>query len=708
MTELEEKLNAKIPGDDTGIEIRHGMCDMCTPLCHCGVDCYVKDNRIIKIEGTKGHPMNDGSLCTKGAANRGFVYREDRITTPLRRVGPRGSGRFEPITWDEAYDEIAEKLLGARRDYGANSVMFYSGYAKWYRFMLQRLAFDFGSINYGTESSTCFTANRMAWITMTGKFARPDMMNAKLYLAWGTATHYSRWTNANNLDNFKRRGGTVICVDPRITPGTERDADLHLRLRPGTDGLLANCIAGIIIRRGWHDKEYIQKYVHGFEQYSEYVCSIMPEEAARVTGVSVSDIEKAAELIAKTKPMSLENSPGSIIHQTNGYQSARAIFALSVITGNYNRPGGNMPLDFAFCEQGAGFRTHDEEFAVETMPEGYGDRVGAKRFPVWAKLVTQCQCADLARQILEGTPYPIKAMFACGMNYRMFPGDADIKRALEKLDFFVDVDLFMTDSAKLADIVLPCCSSFEREEFKVYPGGFAKYYAPVIEPLGQCRDDGRIISELCAKLGIEDEYLLGGYRKCIERVLRGTGIDIDALIASPLPSKVPADIMMKPVPEGYVKGGCRTSSGKLELYSELIHDCGPDYEPLPKFEPVAKLPNEDYPLSFHSGVRIPNTIHSRLHNVPWARVLRPDAMADISIEDAARLGIERGDDIIITSDNASIRVKANPTAMAAPGQVYVAHGYPEADSSSLISPTDLDKYSGFPGYLSGRCRIERA
>ena len=162
MTELEAKIKAKIPGPDTGIEVKRTMCDMCTPLCHCGIDAYVKDGRVVKIEGTKGHPMNNGVLCTKGANNRAYIYRSDRLTTPLRRTGKRGSGKFEPIGWDEAYDEIAKNLLAARERDGANSVMFYSGYGKWYRFMLQRMAHEFGSVNYGAESSTCFTANRMA------------------------------------------------------------------------------------------------------------------------------------------------------------------------------------------------------------------------------------------------------------------------------------------------------------------------------------------------------------------------------------------------------------------------------------------------------------------------------------------------------------------------------------------------------------------
>ncbi|OLA24985.1 MAG: hypothetical protein BHW25_05655 [Faecalibacterium sp. CAG:82-related_59_9] len=162
MTELERKIKAKIPGPDTGIEVRHTICDICSPGMHCGINAYIKDGKVIKIEGIDGHPSNDGRLCTKGLSNRQYIYREDRLLTPLKRVGKRGEGKFEPITWDEAYAEIAKGLNAAKAKYGAESVAFYSGYSKWYRQMLRRLAYAFGSPNYGCESSACYTAAFMA------------------------------------------------------------------------------------------------------------------------------------------------------------------------------------------------------------------------------------------------------------------------------------------------------------------------------------------------------------------------------------------------------------------------------------------------------------------------------------------------------------------------------------------------------------------
>lgn len=708
MATIEEKIKAKIPGADTGIEIRRTLCDICTPLCHCGLDAYVKGGQVIKVEGTEGHPMNGGVLCTKGANNRAYIYRKDRIKTPLKRIGVRSEGKFEPISWDDAYDIIAQNLSKTKQTYGANAVAFYSGYDKWYRFLLQRFAFAFGSVNYGSESSTCFTAGRMAWETMTGKFARPDLQNTKLFVAWSSSTHYSRFNNANNFDQLKRRGGKIIIIDPRITPAVQRIADLHLRIKPGTDGLLANCIAGLIIKNGWHDKEYITKFVHGFGPYAAYVCSLNIEEVSQITAVPAADIQKAAEMIGQTKPTAIENAPGSIIHQNNGFQAARAIFALSAITGNYDRLGGNIPLDFSFCEQGADYHTGDEEFALELMPTGYEERVGAKKYPLWAKLVTQMQAAELPHQILTGSPYPIRSVFACGMNYRIFSEPEYTKKAMESLDFFVDIDLFMTDTAKMADIVLPACSSFEREEFKAYPGGFGAYYTPAIEPLFESRSDARILQELAIKMNLPDEHLKAGYRHCIEHILQEAGLDINEMLESDLPIKSKATHSF--VPEAYLRGGCATKSGKLELYSELIADLSDEagkFNPLPEYTPTTPAPTREYPLQLLTGVRIPNAIHTRLHSVPWAKALRPEPMADISVEDAAALGLNQGDPIRIYSPCGEIFVKANPTEMVSPGQVYMFHGYPSADVSSLLSREHPDPYSGFPGYTSGICNIEK-
>ncbi len=707
MTELEKKIAAKIPGEDTGIEVRKSICGVCAPAYHCGLDVYVKDGKLLKVEGTKGHPMNNGLLCTKGASNRAFIYQENRIKTPLRRVGPRGSGKFEPITWDEAYREIADRLNELKAKYGPESVAFFAGYEKWFRLMLQRFAYVFGSPNFGSESSACFTASMLGWIDLTGHHGRPDMAKSKLHLGWSAATHHSRYLTAKGIDDFKARGGKVIIVDPRYTPASQRIADLYLRVKPGTDGLLANGIAGVIIRNGWQDQEYMEKYAHGWKEYSDHVTSLDIEEVSRITTVPVELIEKAADMIAHTKPMSIDANPTSIIHQTNGYQTVRSIFALSVVTGNYDKAGGNVPMDFTFSYQGAGFNTREVAFETNRAPASLPNRIGAVRYPVWASLTPQMQAVDLPRQIVEETPYPIRGLLALGLNHRIFGEPDYFAKALEKLEFFVNVDPFWTDTCPYADLILPACTSFERDQMLVYPGGFAKYYTPVIDPVGEARPDSTILQDLANLMDLDDELLKGGYKKCIEWVFQDTGYDIDELIASPLPLKCPNMLSFKDLE--YVERGCDTPSGKLELWSETIAkaDKALGLNPLPVWVPNAVQPTEEYPFILSTGVRIPNAIHTRLHKVSWPRSLRPDPMADISLEDAARLGLSEGDDIQLVNAHGAITVKANPTAMVAPGQVYMFHGYSEADAGQLIGHVETDPYSGFPGFKCTNCDIRK-
>ena len=158
MDSLEALIKAKIPCEETGIRVCHTVCAICSPANNCGVNAYVKDGRMVKLEGMDEHPQSKGRMCVKGLSGRQFAYREDRILTPLKRVGERGEGKFEPITWEQAYDEIASRLNGIKAEYGADAVAFFGGYNKWYRPWLRRLAHSFGTMNFGTESCTCMTS----------------------------------------------------------------------------------------------------------------------------------------------------------------------------------------------------------------------------------------------------------------------------------------------------------------------------------------------------------------------------------------------------------------------------------------------------------------------------------------------------------------------------------------------------------------------
>ncbi len=705
MTELEKKIKAKIPCQETGIEVKRTFCSICEPLFHCGINAYIKEDKVIKVEGIPGYPMSDGMLCPKGLSTRQFMYRKDRLTTPLRRKGPRGSGQFEAITWEEAYAEIGERLPKIKEAYGAESVVFFSGYAKWYRSFLQRLAHDFGSPNFGTESSTCHMATVQAWKDMCGRFSVNDSARSGTYILWAANPYYSKYVQLKGLYAWKERGLKLIVVDPRITPSVTKLADIHLRIRPGTDGALALGMAKIIIDNDWIDHDYIRDHVYGFEEYKAYVQQFDLDRVSKITGLNPDDIMKATEMYATNGPASISQSGAPIVHHRNGYQTFRAIMSLSAITGNYDAAGGNIPAGETFSHQWAGFDTREHEFTHCTAPENMPKRIGCERFPLWDQFISEAQMTDFVRHARTGKPYPLKAMMAFGLNHRMFPEPHEILDVLDQMEFVVSAELFMTKTCLHSDIVLPVCTSLEREEFKVYPGGFATYVKPVVPPYGQSRPDSRIIQELVDVLHIDDPLLASGYRKCVDWMLQDCHFTVDDCLAADLPIKVPDAKAFQP--GAYSRAGYDTPTGKFELYSstiEKLQDAA--LSPLPEYvEPYDEADPECYPFILSIGARLPFALHSRLHDVPWPRSLRPDPMVDMNSKDARRLGIELNDWVYVENEIGRIRVRANPSSSMMEGMLQIYHGYKEADANELVPDAHLDEYSGYPGYNCVRCRI---
>ncbi len=706
MDEKERLLKAKIPGPETGIEVKHTICDICCPSFHCGIDAYIKDGRVVKIEGTADHPVNHGLLCPKGLSNRQYIYRDDRIRTPLRRAGRRGEGKFEPISWAEAYREIAQRLNAVRKESGPESVLFYSGYSKWYRPFLHRLAYSFGSPNFLTESSSCMTSTFLNWWVTTGNpMCSGDVLNAGVFLGWAYNPYYSRHLAALNVEKRKAEGMKVIIVDPRITPASLKLADIHLRPRTGTDGAVALGLAHILIRDGKTDRAYIEKYVHGYPQFAEYVKDFTPEKVEQLTGVPAPQLEQAAAMIAGNLPLAINESAAPLAHHRNGFQNYRAIMALSAILGCFDRKGGQIPIQFSYNYLPGGFPTRENDFIMAHYDRVKAPAVGAERFPIWNDFIHEAQANDLSRQIETGSPYPIRAMLGVGMNYRISPDDRRLKENLMKLDFLVNIDLFLTDTCKLCDIVLPACTSFERGELKSYGGGYLYYTKPVIDRLYDSRPDAEILCDLARALELEDELLPKGPEACLEYILQDLPVGLEELKASDTPVKVPG--VEAYVPGAMLDRGLATESGKFELWSLSIEK-HPGFDPLPTYRPPYEgRPDEDLPMVLSSSPRIPNALHSRLHPVPWNRSLRPEPTADLSHADAAKLGIVQGDTIEISSHKGAIRVKANLTHKAEPGVICLYHGYAEADVNSLTDNEILDPYSGFPTYRETRVCVKK-
>ncbi len=724
MDTLARRIRAKLPGDDTGIEVRKTVCAICDPMTQCGLDVYVRDGRAVKVEGSRENPNSRGTLCAKGAATRQYVGHPDRLRTPLRRTGPRGSGEFEPVSWDEALDEVASHLERLKAEAGPESVVFYVGYPKHPRPFVQRLALQYGSPNFCTESSACHKASAMAFTLLYGQMGGPDLRSARCLLAWGTNPFYAGTPVLEPLLDALDRGMQLIVVDPRLTPLAAR-ATLHLRPRPGTDGALALGLAHVILQEGLEDAAFLEAWAHGFAEYREYVGGFDPATVEGITGVPAARLRAAARLYATAKPAALMASGASVVHHTNGVQNARAVYALIGLTGNWDVAGGNRPQPYTWLEvAGGGFTTRQREFERPRALDDLPPRTGAARFPVWAELTDQGQSMDLPRHIRTGDPYPLRGMVAFGLNHRMFPDSAGFLEALQRLDFICDVDLFATGSSKYADIVLPACSSLERSEVRAYPQKYVVATRPVVEPLGEARSDTDIVFDLAHRLRLGDPLLdpWGGeggpppaaraaaFDAAMDWILAPAGLTVAELAAHPGGAPVPAPLV--PGERGYETGGFPTPTGKMELASTVLaaHTAVTGIEALPVYVPprheTAGLADE-FPLVLSTGSRLPMFIHSRTYRLPWTRGLRPDPAADLSPADARDLGVGQDDWVDLTTPAGSVRVRANLTELVPPGMVSLFHDHPEADANLLLGADDLDPVSGFPAYKGARCRVTR-
>ncbi|MGN0267439.1 MAG: molybdopterin-dependent oxidoreductase [Lachnospiraceae bacterium] len=709
-----------------GIEISKSICRVCSR--GCPIDVRLGNDGIQQI--TPSNPQAGGQLCALGYAYKEYVSRPDRIQSPMRRVGERGSNQWEEITWEEAYREIADHLLGIRAESGADAVAFFTGYTKWYRPVFQRFAYSFGTLNYGTESSTCHESFRMANELNFGSLTRPDIDNSDLFIGWAYNPFYSGNSQGNPLEAFKERGGRVLIIDPKYTPAA-KFADIHLRPDPGTDGALALFFGNYLIQNKKIDQDYIDAYVHGFQEYRSNVKQYTLKKTAKITGIPEKTLLAAAELIADSPVFSIQISGAAIPHHTNGMQNCRAILSLLAITGNFDREGGNLLLEYP--KDSLNLKVEWDKFVDEVRPltqdgSGYQNsaawkwrnpefrwegrkqckpKIGSERFPLWSQVVDQFQSNDLARNILEGTPYPIRAVFALGMNRRMFLNNDRLMEALKKLDFFVDVDIFWTDAAKVADIVLPACTSLERAEL-VSGGPVVKYVSPAIKPMYQSKSDVDILCELADVMELDDPLLRRGYEAIARNVIMRIGLTFSDLKASGAPMRIPGIEPM--IPGRSLQMGLRTPTGKIELYSETIAAIPESYrlDPLPTYR--QSLPRKGaakYPLTLVAGSRISTRFHSRFHGVKSANLFRPVPAAEIHPDDAAELGIRHGDRIAVSTETGTIHVAAHLTKAVKRGTVFMYQSYADAaDVNRIIEWNHLDPYSGFPGYRTVRCRVE--
>lgn len=685
-------------------EIKVGICGLCGESCL--VDARLKDGKLVNISGHRDQAYSHGKLCVKGAGLRQYMYSKKRLAYPMKRIGPAGTDDFVRISWDEALDTIAEELVKVREEYGPKHTMVYVGHPKWFRPQASDFAASYGTPNYGTESSTCAYALMLAAKTCFGKdvmLPRPDLDKTQTVLVWGVNPKYSNEVKRGRaFQKLVDDGKKVIVIDPRCTPTTE-EAHIHLRPLPGTDGALALAMAKVIVENDLHDKAYIEKYCYGFEDYANYVMNFDLAKAESITGVPAEDIERTAILFAKNTPSSIMMSASPVVHNINGVQNARAILLLAALVGAYGVEGGINPPGPERAHLKGTFMGKDSRIP-RTLAQ---DDLSSGQFPAWAELIyEEAQVSQMGRYLKGQGPYPIKSLLAFGMNHHMWPRPDLVEEGMEKLDFFACADPFFTETCKYAHIVLPVAIDPERSHIQIQGRYRIKYVDKIIEPLGEAKTDMEILIELGKRMGIE---LVGGardYEGYLESLLEPTGLSLNDLKASEdgLASKEnlgyrTSDDILK----------VQTPSGKIEFKAQVLEKFDlPYHDALPIYRDFREtLPMEDFPLLLATGSRKPQLFHSRTYRMPWLMSLEQAPVIDIHPDDGLDLGIEDGEIVKIVTPVGQMKLKANFDTSCLPDLVNVYHGIGDEDINYLVDDKYLDPISGFPGYKSYCCRIER-
>ncbi|MFC1979094.1 molybdopterin-dependent oxidoreductase [Chloroflexota bacterium] len=794
--------------DKKGLEVFRTTTWSAGPGCHgnCGVLAYVREGRVVKVEGDPDHPWNQGRLCPRCLAMTQYMYHPDRLRQPLKRVGERGEGKWEVISWEEAFDFIENKMKDIRDRYGAESIIFQQGTGRDIGGWISMLAYAYGSPNwiFGLSGVACYTPRLMTmWVThgdhcvmdaaqwLTDRYENPVYKVPECTVVWGQSLgstcpdgFFSHW-----IVDLMKRGSELIVIDPRFTWLASRSKH-WLQLRPGTDGALALGFLNVIISEGLYDKDFVQKWtnapflvwvdgekgrllrendvrqngvpgnfvvwdtnsespaiwnseraeysngsiipasegvyrvklVNGNTAECKTVWTLLEESVGQYTAERVSEItwvpaEKivsAARFYAKSRPSAVHwGLPIDTIASTT--PTSQAVTHLWCLTGNLDVPGGNVIARYPFDVTTYPF--HSGVGILDLPPEITKKRIGTWKYGAFRDFRAWAQPDMVLEQIFSEDPYPVKGMWIQTSNPIANTG-LDPKKwyeALKKLEFVAVVDLFMTPTAMLADIVLPAASFLEKNSLK---GWWVPLQAiQKVTTVEDCRSDIEINFELAKRF--RQGMPWNTVEELYDHLLKPSGLTY-AQLCEKVWMIPPAGHSTAPYLR-YEKGllrkdgrpGFLTPSGKIELYSSWLEYWGlnplPYYEE-PPFSPVS-TPDlyKEYPLILTTGARSPAYFHSEHRQIPWLREIDPEPNIEINPETAHELGVKEGDMVYVENWLGRCRRKVKTTPIIHPKVVMVSAGwwFPEKQGTdpSLFGVWDVNvnqlipmSYNGESGY----------
>lgn len=634
-------------------------------FCHtnCGMIVHLKEGKIHRVEGDPDNPVNRGYLCAKGYGARQLVYAEDRLLHPMRKTR---SG-FKKVSWNEAVTFAADKLQEIREKHGANSIARYIGAPTTYecRDGFMQFMGSFGSGNFTSSGTLCFYPRVTGLLNVFGGRPEPDYDASKLIIFWSSNPMntcrfglYSAYDGFDKIiDRARDRGAMIVVVDP-VRSEMAKLADEWIDLNIGTDAALGLAMLNVIVSEGLYDKAFAEKWISGFDKFKEHVKPMTPEWAEPITGLSASRIRDFARLYATTKPAIIHEGNGFDM-QTNSVDCGRIIAMLISITENIDAEGGNALYPIV----------PQSPLPVVKPPK----TKLYDQYPIFPEIPWPV----VSRSILEGAPDRPRALIVQHGNPAVIQAnEKKTREALSKLDFLLVVDIFMTATAELADLVLPAASDFERYDYRAVAsraGSFVALRRKIIEPLGESRSVFDVEYEIAKRMEIEKDYPFTNNEEWLNYMLKPSKINLEDLKEKQIIYVTPPAKYKK-----YLESGFNTKSKKIEFYSERFKAIG--YEPMP----VYREPGESFLTHGHLESAYPlqgtsrkpaSFVHSRFRNLPMFQKMQPHPLMRIHPDDAEKRDIKDMAWATIRSPRGEMRALAKLTYDTKPGLVVVDFGW---------------------------------
>lgn len=632
----------------------HDCPDMCSLVAE------VEDDRVVRLQGDPDEAYTAGFACAKVNRDMETLHSPDRLRTPLRRTGPKGSGQFAPITWDEALTEITTRWKDIIATDGAMGILGYA-YSAHQGHMNRRLpaglfhALGATRMMLGTVCDTCCET---AWDMTLGSVGGTDpqsVVHSDLVIAWGCdlmAVNVHFWAL---LEKVRKTGVKLIVIDPRRSQTAAR-ADMHLPIRIGTDAALACGIAHILLRDGKIDRDYVAANTLGFDRWAaEVLPGFPPERVAEITGLTVTDIETLAAMYGAAKSSLIRLGEG-MTRLAKGGQALRAVVTLPALTGAYGREGGGALLLAA--------ASMDFQFGVVAKPSG----------PDSTRTVNHLALGEALEEMRDP---PIHALFIAANNPAVTNPDVNrLRRALSREDLFTVVhDPFMTDTARYADIVLPAATYLETEDFYRSYGSYRMQWGPAaVPPQHQAMSNFHLAQALGQRMGLNDPVFSMTPREIMPLFFKGsTGIiaDVDPATVFERPVKVQAAAAQE----------FRTPSGRLEIYSETLAKQGVPPMPVWEADAVETADAARWPLRLLTAPGYFQA-HTAYAASPFLRKREGDPCAILHPAEAERRGLAEGAKVKLFNDRGEVGLMLRVSDEVQPGVVLVPGQRPDAEAVS--------------------------